>query len=45
MQDDAGIKDAYDAMSDAITAYRCNSIDDGQWRKNLDRDNKRRKKK
>ena len=44
-QDTEGVKVTYEAMSEAITAMRCNvSLDAGQWRKNIDKDNERRRK-
>ena len=44
-QDCAGIQVTYEAMSEAITTMRCSRpLDSGEWRKNLDKDNKRRRK-
>ena len=44
-RDCAGIQVTYEAMSEAITAMRCShTLDAGEWRKNLDKDNKRRRK-
>ena len=44
-RDCAGIQVTYEAMSEAITAMRCSHpLDAGEWRKNLDKDNKRRRK-
>lgn len=31
------------AVSDAITACRCNKLNENKWRKKLDDDNKRRR--
>ena len=42
--DREGVRVTYAAMSEAITAVRNDRIDGGAWRKELDRDNKRRKK-
>lgn len=44
-QDREGIQVSYEAMSEAITTMRCSRPHDaGEWRKNLDNDNKRRRK-
>lgn len=44
-RDCEGIQVTYEAMSEAITAMRCShTLDAGEWRKNLDKDNKRRRK-
>lgn len=43
-QDSAGIQATYEAMSEALTVFRCSRpLDDGEWRKNIDNDNKRRR--
>lgn len=43
-QDSAGVEVTYAAMSEAIRAVRCGRpLDDGEWRKNIDKDNKRGK--
>ena len=45
-QDAAGVQVTYEAMSEAITTLRCSRpLDDGEWRKNIDKDNKRGKRK
>lgn len=42
-QDCSGIQFTYEAMSDAITTMRSSRpLDSSEWRKNLDKDNKRR---
>lgn len=39
-QNKRGMKLSYDAMSDAVSAVRCNSsLDDSSWREELDEDN------
>ena len=44
-QDSEGIQVSYEAMSEAITTMRCSRpLDCGEWRKNLDNDNQRRRK-
>lgn len=44
-QDSAGVEVTYTAMSEAITALRCcRPLDDGEWRKNIDKDSKRGRK-
>lgn len=44
-QDREGIQVSYEAMSEAITTMRCSRpLDGGEWRKNLDNDNQRRRK-
>ena len=43
-QDTEGVRVTYEAMCEAITAVRCDRIDTGDWRKKIDKDNKRRKK-
>ena len=41
-QDSAGVQVTYEAMSEAITSLRCHRpLDGGEWRKNIDDDNKR----
>ncbi|MBO5702112.1 MAG: VWA domain-containing protein [Clostridia bacterium] len=41
-QDSAGVQVTYEAMSEAITTLRCHRpLDGGEWRKNIDDDNKR----
>lgn len=43
-QDPAGVEATYTAMSEAIMAVRGGGpLDDGEWRKNIDKDNKRRR--
>lgn len=40
-QDRDGMRNSYEAMSEAIISVRCaESLDSGAWRKNLDNDNK-----
>ena len=42
-QDRDGMRNSYEAMSEAIISVRCaESLDSGAWRKNLDNDNKSR---
>ena len=44
-QDREGVEATYAVMCDAITSVRkCKGLDAGDWRKTLDKDNKRRKK-
>lgn len=44
-QDSAGVQVTYEAMSQAIMTMRCSqSLDNGNWRKNIDQDNKRGRK-
>jgi len=44
-QDSAGVEATYTAMSEAITALRCcRPLDDGEWRKNIDKDSKKGRK-
>ena len=44
-QDSAGVQVTYEAMSDAIMTLRCDRpLDDGAWRKKIDKDNKRGRK-
>ena len=43
-QDKEGVRVTYEAMCEAITAVRSDSIDTGCWRRKIDKDNKRRKK-
>lgn len=38
-----GYEDCYEAMDEAIRSVRCNRIDDGEWRKNLDKKNKKQR--
>ena len=45
-QDSNGMQVTYEAMSDAIMTMRCRrSLDDGEWRKNIDNNNKKGRKK
>ena len=45
-QDSAGVQVTYEAMSEAIMTMRCSrSLDDGAWRKGIDKDNKRGRRK
>jgi uncharacterized protein YegL len=45
-QDSAGVQVTYEAMSQAIMTMRCSqSLDNGNWRKNIDQDKKRGRKK
>ena len=41
-QNPSGIRMSYEAMSDAITAVRSDSMESGAWRAKLDRENKKR---
>ena len=42
-QDQEGVRVTYEAMCEAITAVRCDRIEEGEWRRRLDDDNQRRK--
>ena len=43
-RDSAGMQVTYEAMSEAIMTMRCGRpLDDGEWRKNIDNDNERKR--
>lgn len=45
-QDQQGVAVTYETMSDAITTLRCHRcLDDGEWRKKIDKNNKKGRKK